>query len=447
MRLDRPSAGPLLVVALALAPGCAAIFGLDEKRVGSDAADASNADAANGQDASAEDGASDEAAVSTSACPFDADGFGDLQASSCWDTVDFADVAPGAAVGSTQGIAFDGRYMFFVPRPGAVVLRYDTTAPLGARGSWAQFDVRAELGFAPGFSGAVFDGRFVTLVPRSSSPLVVRYDTTRTFGDKASWDSFDPTSLDAAAVGFAGGVFDGKFVYFVPQEHAIVLRHDASAAAQSGWQKFDLAPLQLGTLSAFWGGVFDGRGITLAPEGDGVAVRFDTTGSFTSASSWSKFDAGALRNGETYQAGAFDGRYVFMGPGAAEGIVCRYDSQAGFTDGAAWKLFDMNALSPKLGLFQGAAFDGRFAYFTPVGTTNGAKNRLLVRYDTTKPFEAGPSWSMTDTSLANAGPFSSSAFDGQYVYFAPSADTTLARFRTRSTPKQVALPAFHGSFF
>jgi hypothetical protein len=39
------------------------------------------------------------------------------------------------------------------------------------------------------------------------------------------------------------------------------------------------------------------------------------------------------------------------------------------------------------------------------------------------------------------------AFDGEYVYFAPFAGTTIARFDARSPPAMPPLPGFFGSFF
>ena len=108
----------------------------------------------------------------------------------------------------------------------------------------------------------------------------------------------------------------------------------------------------------------------------------------------------------------------------------------------------MGALTPSLGLFQGTSYDGRFVYFSPVGTVNGSRNRQLGRYDTTAPFEAESSWTVVDTGVAaDAGPFSSTAFDGRFVYFAPGGNTTLARFAARAAPQMPSLPAFFGSFF
>lgn len=440
--------------------GCGAILGLKER--GLEDEDASTSEGGSGErdgggDPSGDGGDSTDGSNPTTEaghdpdsglpanCTFDKDGYGEVTSAACWETVDYAAVAPGASVGATEGIGFDGRYMYFAPRAGSAVLRYDTSAAFAAASSWATFDVKKELGFLPRFSGAVFDGRYVTFVPRSSSPMVVRYDTKSAFTASSSWDSFDPTTLGADAVGFAGGAYDGSHVYLVPQDHTTVLRHDAAAAANAGWQKFDLGSLGLGPLAAFFGAVFDGHGLVLAPEGDGVVVRFDTTASFTAIGSWSKFDTTALYpSGTTFTCGAFDGRYVYLSPGGGDSVVARYDSQATFSNAAAWSVYDMGRLTNALGLFQGASFDGRFVYFAPNGTINSQPNRWLGRYDTTKSFDQDGAWLTFDTKL---GPFTSTAFDGRFVYFAPWGSSSLSRFAARRTAQNLSLPSFFGSFF
>jgi hypothetical protein len=174
-------------------------------------------------------------------------------------------------------------------------------------------------------------------------------------------------------------------------------------------------------------------------------VRYDTTLAFSSLSSWQRFDTSALHSsGLNFLCGSFDGRYVFMGPALSDSFVARWDSQGSFTDQGAWTLFDMGALSPSLGLFQGLAYDGRFTYFAPTGTVNGSANRAIVRYDGTKPFGTEASWQLVQGSF---GPFTSAAYDGRWIYFAPNGGTTLARFAARKTTQPLNLPGNFGSTF
>jgi hypothetical protein len=58
----------------------------------------------------------------------------------------------------------------------------------------------------------------------------VRFDTTGTFSSAASWSRLDLTVLDARAGNYWGGVFDGRYLYVVPESSNLVLRFDAEPA-------------------------------------------------------------------------------------------------------------------------------------------------------------------------------------------------------------------------
>jgi hypothetical protein len=61
--------------------------------------------------------------------------------------------------------------------------------------------------------------------------FLLQYDTTTAaFATKSSWHSFDTTTINGNAVDFAGAVFDGRYVYLVP-EGSVVARFDARAPA------------------------------------------------------------------------------------------------------------------------------------------------------------------------------------------------------------------------
>ena len=458
-----------LVFALGALVGCNAVLGLHEKQLGTGADADADADASVDGQTPASDGEARDAAGDASSdgptvtgdggpsgpCPSGPDGWNDFRSPSCWTTFDLNLASPAGGAPGYEGVAFDGRYVYFAPKPGSIIVRFDTAAPsLGSAGfadakAWSSFDVKASLGFQPRFSGAVFDGRYVTFVPRDKSPLVVRYDTTASFATAASWSTFDPTTLSPNAVGFAGATFDGRYVYLVPQSQALVLRQDTRAGSYAtSWSMFDSSTVYRGVLTAFFGGVYDGRAVYLVPEGDGVVLRFATAQTFAAASSWSKFDTVAVApNGLTFQGGAFDGRYLYFGPGGSDSVVARHDTQASFVDAGAWSVFDMGKLTPSFGLFSGAAFDGRFVYFLPGGLSNFRVNGLMARYDTAQGFDKEASWQIFDAQKIKAGGFGGAAFDGKYVYFAPDMGTVVARFEARTTSQRLSLPAHFGSFF
>ena len=108
--------------------------------------------------------------------------------------------------------------------PKSVVTRYDTQGSFSATTSWSAFDA-AQLGSAArGFFGAVFDGRWITFVPQSHAvatdggpeeTLAVRYDTQADFSATSSWSTFDTNVLTPGMESFTGGVFDGHYVYLI----------------------------------------------------------------------------------------------------------------------------------------------------------------------------------------------------------------------------------------
>jgi hypothetical protein len=202
----------------------------------------------------------------------------------------------------------------------------DTTA-------WSVFDVSTLFAGAKGFVSSVFDGRYLYLVPNSNSTsadgLVVRYDTQGSLGASSSWTTFDVSTVNPNAVGFQGGAFDGRYVYLVPYS-------DNTSY-------------------------------------DGLAVRLDTkaSGGFSDATSWSTFDVGTVNASATgFVHATFDGRYVYYAPfynGAYHGVSARFDTQAvgGFTAAASWEVFDISTVNAGAKGYLGAIFDGHYVFYLP----------------------------------------------------------------------------------
>jgi len=93
--------------------------------------------------------------------------------------------------------------------------------------SWLALDIGA-FGIEP--QGALFDGRYVYLVP-GSGPLA-RLDTEQSITAPSSWSTFDLTAASPGAFGFLGGAFDGQYLYFFPSTGSAgnsVARFDARA--------------------------------------------------------------------------------------------------------------------------------------------------------------------------------------------------------------------------
>jgi hypothetical protein len=206
-----------------------------------------------------------------------ADGFDNV---SYWATYDPGEHGVGNDPDGYIGAACDGQYVYFVPvfngsATYGEVLQYDTTEDFVETSSWITYDPGEHgVGTDPdGYSSAVFDGRYVYFVPNYNGSEyhgeVLRYDTTGDFNEVSSWITFDAGEhgVGTDPDGYAGAVFDGCYVYFVPHRngsdyHGEVLRYDTTRdfVETSSWITFDAGEHGVGTdPDGYLGAVFDGR--------------------------------------------------------------------------------------------------------------------------------------------------------------------------------------------
>ena len=292
-----------------------------------------------------------------------------------------------------------------------------------------------------GFFGAVFDGRYVYFVPQSTGiqdtgmttgqhGRVLRYDTQGNFQSADSWSAYDASATsDLRTRGYYGAVFDGRYVFFIPRTdgvdlHTRMLRYDTQAEFTSpeSWLAHDV-----GHAMSCQSAAFDGRYIFCCPgyekdpktEHCARMLRYDTQGSLSNPDSYVLHDAvktGGLDLG-CYDGAVFDGRYVYFSPLGAIGKMLRYDTSAGFTNRESWHAFDAREISGlKMGACVGATFDGRYVYYAQYA------NSVAVRFDTHGDFTQADAWSAfdaADTSGLTCSGYDGAIFDGRYVYYLP----------------------------
>ncbi|HWZ88823.1 MAG TPA: hypothetical protein VNW92_08230 [Polyangiaceae bacterium] len=186
-----------------------------------------------------------------------------------WSTFDTRAISPHAE--GYYGAAFDGRYLYLSPYAdgpgyGSTVTRYDTRGALSDRASWSLFDATTVDPAARGFFGATFDGRYAYFVPYlgggSTGGRLLRYDTESDYSNPSSW-----LTLDISALGIApqGALFDGRYVYLVPGGGRVArLDPQQSFTDPSSWSTFDLTAASPGA-SGFFGGAFDGQYLYFFP--------------------------------------------------------------------------------------------------------------------------------------------------------------------------------------
>jgi hypothetical protein len=346
------------------------------------------------------------------------DTLGDFAASASWAVYDLAAHGIGYRPRGYRSPTFDGRYVYFAPFHNGLsfhgeVLRYDTTGDFESTSSWMTYDAGSHgVGTHPdGYCEAVFDGRYVYFVPLRDTTEphgeVLRYDTTGAFNDVASWTTYEPGIHGVGTrTAYSGGVYDGRYVYFVPVQddlgaHGEVLRYDTTGgfADVSAWAAYDPGEDGVGDdPDGFSGAVFDGRYVYFVPLYDGSAwsgeiLRYDTTTDFSLSTSWTTYDpgdAGLGGNADGFAGGAFDGRYVYFSPHSdeipGEDEVLRYDTRGSFTDLSSWMLFDPPGAGVGSGVDgrYGAVFDGRYVYF-PLANFNQETHGEVLRYDTAAP--------------------------------------------------------------
>lgn len=434
----------LIVVALGSSIACTAILGSyevgsgDSVTPGNEAGSEAGSDSST-TDSSTTDGGADAADAADANIKYT---YNDVTERAKWEASPLPSVAPNHSFG---GGAFDGRYLYVVPgNNGAtglsIVYRYDTKAAWGTGAGWESFDMTTAAGgaAAKGYYGAIFDGRFVYLTPfyngGSGHGLIARYDTMRAFTSATSWTFLDIASKGA---GFGGAAFVGQHVYFMPTliSGSRIARYDTKAA-------FTLANVEVFATTdvdalayAYDGVTFDGKSLYLSPyKGNPCRLlRYDTTRAFALRASWQVFDASALACG--LRGATFAGKYVYYAgsyDNGNSGKILRYDTTDSFVANSAYKVYDLTNVDAALVSFAGIVFDGRNIYTVPQGTAGS----LIGIYDTTKPFDQAGSWSTFDTLNlnGNAKQFTGGVFDGQYTYFLPStgANPFAVRFDAKS---------------
>ena len=269
------------------------------------------------------------------------------------------------------------------------------------------------------------------------------------FADASNWSFFDMTTLDPAANGFNSAVVIGTNVYMVPRgDHngevpALVL-YDATKAVTdaTAYQFVDLPP-RGGSLGATYGwctGLFDGTYIYYVPNNDaevghsGNIIRYDIKTPFSlTGGGFQNFDMATINpDASSFQSGIYDGhRFIYFIP-FHNTIVVRYDTQYGtpgtanpaaFTNPAAYTLLDPTQLGTSglpqvsgqgsvnnLAGFTGAtaAWDGahqnEYLYFVPWATyptpVPHVQNTVArVRIGT----QSGATWSGVDITGAQNG--------------------------------------------
>ena len=334
------------------------------------------------------------------------------------------------------GAVFDGQYVYFSPelQPDGghgTVLRYDTQSDFHDATSFEAYDAGDTAGMdTRGYYGGVFGGRFIYFVPRHYQghphSRLLRYDTQREFGDPASWDAFDFGERQT----HQGAAYDGRYIYLCPGYReggksglsGRVVRYDTQADLRdsASYERFDAEQIGGLEVGCFDGGAFDGRYVYFVPLVNSIALRYDTHMSFGDEASWQALDAKPFGMGMCVGS-VFDGRFLYYVP-YDHSTVARYDTEIDFHAAESWSSYDArntNGLNTRG--FDGGFFDGRYVYFVPFHNDK-TFHAYWLRYDTQQPFDLPAAWEAHDASFVadvKTVGYNGGAFDGRFFYAAP----------------------------
>jgi hypothetical protein len=342
------------------------------------------------------------------------------------------------------GAGFDGNYIYLAPNKGGAsgqITRFNVREPFNSASSYSFFDMATLNSSAKGFSGVVFDGNYMYFIPYYAngaySGVAARYDRRSPFNDASSYTFYDLSNINLACKGFWGGLYHNGYIYFCPntyngsQYSGYIVRYNTSLSFTdlASYETFNLATIDA-NLKGFSGIVSAGSFIYFIPyqNAAGVAhgnfVLYDTGGDFTNAASYNFLDLTTAVSGSCkgFIGGTFDGRYVYLIPNdnSTSGVVTRYNIETDFSTGASYDTFDLATLNINLKAFFGGSFDGKYVYFVP--NAQGASG-MVAQYDITQPLSNTSSFSYHyfDTTALNANSkgFYGSVSDGRYLYLIP----------------------------
>ncbi|MEX2601959.1 MAG: hypothetical protein WD355_09940 [Balneolaceae bacterium] len=296
---------------------------------------------------------------------------------------------------------------------------------------------------ARGYSGTIFDGRYLYLAPLSNGKgvfhgEVARYDSEGDIQQSSSWSFFDTSAVNNNSRGFVDGFFDGRYLYLVPyhhdRHHGQVTRYDTYEAFDDpgAWAFFDLQEHVHEACRGFVSGSFDGRYLYLSPyhldweTHNGRMVRYDTQADFPNPESWQSIDSQDLwPESRGFHSAVSAGGYTWFIPYVREnrdyhGLIVRNRQAERFDDPVHWDAVDLAGFHPGACGYVGGCFDGRYLYLAPY--YNGhERHGLAARLDTQKPFQENQSWEFFDTTVVDTDSrgFFGAIPDGDYIYFLP----------------------------
>ena len=298
-----------------------------------------------------------------------------------WSQMNMSTAQGGAEVDvAYRDSCFDGRYVYFVPFNSDTFLRFDTQGVFTTVGDWDRMNMSTAQGGATldeAYVDASFDGRYVYYAPVNSDTFL-RFDTQGVFTTAGDWSQMNMSTAQGGALldsAYVGTSFDGRYIYFVPLNSDTFVRFDTQGVFTTAgdWSHMNMSTAQGGAEvdDAYADASFDGRYVYFIPQNSDTFLRFDTQGVFTTVGDWDRMNMSTVQGGAeldlAYTGTSFDGRYVYYVPVDSVTFL-RFDTQGVFTNTGDWDRMNTSTAQGGAELpaaYSGACFDGRYVYFVP----------------------------------------------------------------------------------
>eukprot|EP00759_Apiculatamorpha_spiralis_P003344 PhF_6_TR11578/c0_g1_i1/m.18705 len=174
------------------------------------------------------------------------------------------------------GGVFDGTYIWAIPYGYPSVVRIEVSkipsfqSGVTSFGNWPSGFAKTETSF----SGGVWDGASVWLIPKDSNRFLKISTSSGTITDS----NINLLGLGDSA--FCGGTYDGEYVWFVPFNFKSIVRIDVATSILD--MQFSWPSSFIKQNKSFAGAVYDGQNIWLLPFDSDKIIRVDKVTKITS---------------------------------------------------------------------------------------------------------------------------------------------------------------------
>ena len=123
-----------------------------------------------------------------------------------------------------------------------------------------------------------------------------------------------------------------------------------------------------------------------------------------------------------YRGATFDGESVYFAPYYSNygrhGIMIKYDTTQPFDDSKSWDVYNVALIPPYPVGFQGALYHNGFVYYVPYFIEKNDPGSFVLRYDTSLDFRDLSAWK----GIGYFGVYEDGIVVGNHLYFSPHLD-------------------------